>query len=150
MSNPPLITIPLPITTEFIQKHQQYLFIYGGAARCDSHNGQASVCHPCNNTWDIPTRWSMCKSSGYFNDGQFDDIKWAIDASLEVVKRRSKHEAIIVFPKIGLGASRMKEFAPRAHAYLMEKLREIAYPNTVFVVKDITQLGSNNINTSLL
>lgn len=144
------ITIPLPITTKFIKEHPDWIFVYSGATKVESHHGQGAVCWECDNATDAPVRWSMCKSNGYFNDNQFDDIKFEIDMRMDAINRLFKGSIIVVFPKIGLGDSRMREYAPKAHAYLMEQLRDIAYPHIKWEVKESQTENGNVIDTNLI
>ncbi len=92
--------------------------------------GQAYDCHGESNAYPVPVRWQGCKSSGYFSDAQFIAIQHSIDDAIHDIPKDSP---IIVLRKIGEGASRMKEFAPKSFIYMKSKLEEICYPNIKWI-----------------
>ena len=122
------VIIPARITESFVIAHPEYIFLYGYDVASKGALGQCVVCVGHKNCFPIPTCWKMCKSSGYFQDSQYKEICNQINLALLSIPQQN-NPIIIPFPKIGCGASRMKEFAPKAFAYLQERLSKIQYPN---------------------
>lgn len=128
----PQIVIPHRIKNSFIREHQNYIFIYGYDVAEKGALGQVVECVGEPNCLPVWTRWKGCKSSGYFQDSQFSEIKNGIDICIDGIKilaNTKPNMPIIPFPKIGEGASRMKELAPKCFKYLTERLNLIKYPN---------------------
>jgi hypothetical protein len=71
----------------------------------------------------VPVRWKLCKSSGYFSDNVTEEIKKMLDEAIAEIP--TTKGPIILFPKIGNGASQMHKFAPKSYQYMMDKLNAI-------------------------
>jgi len=103
-----MITIPARITREFIEAHPQYNFVYPTNLWHTQRVGPAKICAGLANCFGVPVRWSLCKSSGYFQDSQFEQLKDAIDLDIAAIP---KDKPLVLFPKIGSGHSRMHVLA---------------------------------------
>lgn len=111
------------ISREFIIEHPNCLFIHSKPYWPVAPLGPAQVCAGLSNCFGIPVRWRYCKSSGYFGDYAVTDIKRFVDEAIAAIPKDGR--PIILFPKIGNGDARMHVFAPKAWAYMMEKLNAI-------------------------
>lgn len=78
------------------------------------------------NSFSVCTVEKYCSNPAYFHDGEFNRISKMINEQVAEIPR---DKPIIILPKIGLGCSRMREFAPKCYTYLCEQLNNIAYPN---------------------
>lgn len=94
--------------------------------------GPAGICQGLHNCFGVPVRWSLCKSSGYFQDSQREEIIKQIDKAIAAIPR---DKPVIAFPKIGNGNSRMYTFAPIAYAHLKKQIEAIETK----VARDYTQ-----------
>jgi len=117
-----MITIPARLTREFIIQHPEYSFVHSRCYWPGQCVGPCELCAGLENTYGVPVRWKLCKSSGYFSDNQRDIIMPAIDEAIAAIPRT---RPIVLFPKIGCGQSRMIVFAPKCYVYLHKKLDEI-------------------------
>lgn len=93
------------------------------------YQGQCGVAEGLQNAFPLPVRWSQCKSSGYFNDNQMDEIIEALDYWLMMVPR---DKPIIPFRKIGHGSSRMFEFSPKCWFYMHKEIDKVKYGNIIY------------------
>ena len=118
-----MIIIPYHPSRDFLSTHP-YIFVFGSSVHNPKPFGQARNALGLPNCFGIPTRWSYCRSNGYFSDGSFIDIKIEIDVAISKIPV-DDGRPIIVFRKIGEGNSRMLEFAPKSHKYLLEQLDKI-------------------------
>lgn len=112
----------MKLTREDIERSPGVTFIYSSTVHREVPHGQASVCIGNPNCFRVPVRWSLCKSSGYFNDNALIDIKIEIDVAISKIPRDKQ---IVILKRIGEGASRMNEFAPKAYEYLHEQLNKL-------------------------
>ena len=117
-----MIKIPRHITRTFIQKHPELTFVYSQDVARKGAFGQAAHCVSEPNCYPVSTCWKMCRSSAYFQDSQACEILRQLTLDLKNVPR---DKPIILFPKIGEGFSRMKEFAPNMYQWLMNQLDTI-------------------------
>lgn len=124
------ITIPRRIDYAFLASHPEWNFIYSSSVHRRVYLGQSAICGDLENCYPVPVRWSQCKSSGYFNDGQRIDICIEIDVAISKI---TVDKPLIPFRGIGSGFSRMREFAPRCWDYLKTQIDKIKYPNIVYV-----------------
>jgi len=122
-----VITIPHHVSREFVQAHPEWIFVFGNDLHEKGFFGQANSCYGEPNAYQIPTCYKQCKSSGYWHDSMFDEVKDYIDKAVAKIPRDGR--PIIVLEKIGTGGSRMKEFAPKLYNYMKMKLDTIKYPN---------------------
>lgn len=120
-----MITIPARLTREFIEKHPEWTFVHSTNAWFSQRVGPASICRGLSNCYGIPVRWSLCKTSGYFQDSQRELIIPLID---ETIAKIPADKPIILFPKIGNGHSRLATLAPKVYAHLSAALAKIATP----------------------
>lgn len=131
-SLPPKIQIPKWITREFITKNKdRYIFLYSCCLDVEKFSGQASEIL-YENCFGIPVRKSMCKSSGYFHDSEYDSLVLSINKYLGLIEYPNS-KPIIPFPNIGDGGSRLREFAPNIYKYIKECIDYIKYPNIIYV-----------------
>lgn len=120
-----MIVIPARLTREFVEKHPEWNFVYSTNYWHTQRVGPAKVCAGLANCFGVPVRWTLCKSSGYFQDSQFDQLRIQIDNDVAAIPR---DKPIILFPRIGSGHSRMHMLAPKTFDYLQLQLRLIAAP----------------------
>lgn len=118
------ILIPRRITRDFILSNKNLTFLVGCSVHNEPFRGAALECKGLENCFGIPVRWSMCKSSGYFNDGHSKDIEIEL---LVALSKLPDNCILVPFPKIGLGASRMAEFAPKTFKLMNYNLKKICY-----------------------
>jgi hypothetical protein len=118
-----MIIIPAYISREFIEAHPEWNFVYPTNFWQTQRVGPALICTGLPNCFGVPVRWTLCKSSGYFQDAQFDQLKTQIDLDIAEIPR---DKPIVLFPKIGCGNSRMHILAPKTYLYLHEELDKIA------------------------
>lgn len=128
----PTIFVPRRISRDYIRSNPTYTFIYSTAENVPYYFGQAEIATGLVNAYGVPVRFSLCRSSGYYNDNSFEDTRETIDQWLRDVPLDKG--PIIPFPMIGNGASRLKEFAPRLHAYIHSEIKKIAYPHIEYVI----------------
>jgi len=126
-----LITVPRWLTREFIRsKIHELSFVYSDAYHNNSYLGQCSSAKGQPNCYVIYTLWRPCSNqppSNFFSDSEFEELtKDIIDSCIKRIPRKLP---VIIFPKIGLGRSRLREKAPKTYEYLMGELYKIAYPN---------------------
>ena len=117
--------IPLPIKESFIKQHQELIFVYAYDVARKGALGQCVVAIGNSNCYPVSTMWKSCKSSGYFQDGQDDLIEahWRDEIGSIIKDGR----LIILFPKIGMGNSRMQDFAPKLLKKLQSELNKIKW-----------------------
>ena len=129
-----MLLVPIPITRTFIRANRDWTFVYSTNVYHTSSYGQASQASDEPNTIGVPVRFRFCKSnmSSYFSDDQFVDIlRPKLDAVFD--KIRAAGTNVVVFPKIGEGASRLKELAPRTFQYIRDNLAELHNKSVTFV-----------------
>ncbi len=117
------IIVPLHISREFIQTHRQWNFIYSADYLLRGALGQMWAAHNEPNTFPVPTLYKYCSNPVFFQDHLEQE-----EMINEFLNKIPKDKPLIVFPKIGLGHSRMKEFSPRLFTGLHRSLKEIEYP----------------------
>ena len=128
-----MIVLPWRISRTFIQNHNEWLFIYSFDVAGKGIFGQAWIAHNEPNTLPVYVCWKMCKSSGYFSDSQLLEINSINDRALEVIRERGpSYKAIIPIRGIGIGHSRMSEFAPKAFEYLQKLLQSVSTPDIIW------------------
>jgi hypothetical protein len=123
------IVIPRIVLRTFIQKHTEWLFLYGADFFNKGVLGQMWQCHGEPNAFPIYTCYKMCNSSSnkYWQDFMYDDTVLILEKCFNAIPKDER--PIIPLRKIGEGHSRMNQFAPRLFAYMQKRLAEIAYPN---------------------
>lgn len=129
-----MLLVPLPITRAFIQYNRDWTFVYSTNIYYTSSYGQASQAAGEPNTIGVPVRFRFCKSSAssYFDDAQLDIVLRPILA--EVFVSIAKHSpSVVVFPKIGEGASRLKEKAPKTFDYIRGELAKLHSADVEFL-----------------
>lgn len=127
MTDYPEMLLPVYVKRQFVIDHPKCIFVYSFDVAGKSFFGQANELHGEPNAFPVPVRWKGCKTSGFFSDASLHEICNLIDIAIQSIPKQ--FGPIIPLPKIGLGASRMKEFAPRCYVYLMQELNKIKYPN---------------------
>lgn len=129
-----IIEIPRIIRRDFIRNHETlYYFLYSAPVSLAKSYGQiAEILDTC--CYPVPTRWKLCRSSGFFNDNEFDDVSELIDSWLNDVP---KDRPVIPFLNIGCGGSRMRDLAPKLYAHLVKEIDKIKYPHIVYVGEEI-------------
>lgn len=121
--------IPYRLTREYISQHPELIFVH---SRCYWPNiwvGPSLICRGLDNCYGVPVRWKLCKSSGYFQDSQLGAITSALEAAISQIPT---DRPVVLFPKIGNGDSRMHILAPKAWAYMMERLNAIKSPDYAY------------------
>lgn len=122
-----MIKIPYRISREFIQAHPELIFVYGSDLAGCSRLGQAGQCYGEPNTFSIPTKIKLCRSSSesFVTDTKFDTwFKDEIDKKFNLITGDGR--PIIPFRKIGEGCAELPIRAPRALAYIQSRLLEIS------------------------
>ena len=132
----PLITIPRWLTREFIRsKIHELSFVYSDAYHNNSYLGQCGAAKGQPNCYVVYTLWKPCSNqppSNFFSDSEFEDLtKDIIDSCIKRIPRKLP---VILFPRIGLGRSKLKEKAPKTYQYLIEQLDSIKYPNVKYTL----------------
>ena len=121
------ITLPRIITNAFVRQHPQWVFLHGHDVQLKGCFGQASI-YNLPNTIGIPVMYKFCASGArYFTDGD-SSCKDYVDKAFNNILDPA-NTIIIPLRKMGEGCSRLKELAPRLHAYLYQRLDAIKYPN---------------------
>lgn len=120
------IIVPAHITRSFIRSRLDLNFVYSTNVFEMSHLGQAAECRGEPNAFGVPVRFRFCKSdmSSYFSDNDY--VRSVITRFLQ---RIPTDKPVIVLRKIGCGASRMREYAPKTWEWMQGELNKIAYPN---------------------
>lgn len=133
------IIIPGRISRRFIQLNTQWNFVYSSDVPCCGVFGQMWFAHGEPNAYPIPVLMKICQSSTdkFFYDSAFEFFQKHIN---DFINRIPTDKPIVMFPKIGEGYSQMKKLAPRLHAYLLEEINKILWPN---ILVD----WNNNYNT---
>lgn len=123
------MTIPAYITREYVRAHPEYKFVYSTNVFRTSTLGQASQCEREPNAFGIPVRFRFCKSnpSSYFHDTQIDMLKEIIRKAIADIPNDPR--PTIVLSRIGCGASRMREYAPKTWEWMNEQLAAICWPD---------------------
>lgn len=124
-----MILIPHRISREYIIQHPDFIFVHSRCFWRNQKAGPSAICDGLSNCFGVSVRWKLCKSSGYFSDSQEPQIKSIIDADIEAIPRST---TVILFPKIGNGASQMNRFAPKCWAYMMQQLNNIKSSNYAY------------------
>lgn len=124
----PEIIVPAFIYRDYIQKHREYIFLYGNDINDFGRRGCAYQfsCEP--NSYYIPVRFNVksCRSEYFFSDYVFDRTKSLID---NAIRRISKNNIYICSPHIGMGAAQLQTRAPLTLKYIQDELKKIVYPN---------------------
>lgn len=128
-----VIEIPKRLTRDFVHKNNHLFFIFSSAVQAPYGHGQAAVCRHLPNTGAIPVRYSLCQSSGYFNDGIKTIRTMLIRDAIDLSKYKANGRPIIVIPRMGEGVSRFKEFCPSTHKWMMEQLAKLHSGEVVFI-----------------
>lgn len=118
------IVVPHRITRTYIQRNRHLRFIYSFDVAGKSALGQAAFAHNEPNTSPVNVMYKFCANPVYFQDN--DECKSHIYDSINHIPLDLP---IIPFPKIGLGHSRLKEFAPECYDLVHRLLSEIKWPN---------------------
>ncbi len=129
-----MLLVPLPITRAFIQANRDWTFVYSTNIYYTSSYGQASQAAGEPNTIGLPVRFRFCKSNmaSLFSDDQFTDVlRPTLDNVFSAI--RLKLPRVCVFPKIGEGASRLKEVAPKTFAYIRGELAKLHSNEVEFI-----------------
>ena len=124
------IVLPRRLDKLFIQlAPADWVFLYSSSVHNEKLAGQASVCIGEPNCYRIPVRWSQCRSSGYMSDNQMRDIMIELEVAISKVP---SGVIVIPFPRIGCGASRFLEFAPKCWNAMNQLIDEIKYKNITY------------------
>lgn len=118
-----MLIIPAQLTREYIIRHPDIIFVHSKPHFPVVPCGPAAVCKGLSNCYGVPVRWRYCKSSGYFSDNFWLELKRFIDAAIAEIPRDGR--PIVLFRKIGNGDSQMHRFAPKSWTYMMEQLNAI-------------------------
>lgn len=110
----------------WISQHHELNFVYaldlkgkGGLGQCWEAFGEPN-CFP------VPTLVGACCNKEFFYDIMYNTYVPQIE---KAIARIPTDKPIIPFPKIGLGCSRMREFAPKMYAHLISLIEKIQYQN---------------------
>lgn len=121
----PEIVVPSKILTSFIRAHPDWIFLYSDAFFNKGGLGQSIYCHGEPNAIRIPTCYKYCSNPIYYDD-RIEDYWNQVRSSFDNIPLDT---VVIPFPKMGLGHSRMKEFAPRLFEFMQSEIKRVSYPN---------------------
>lgn len=120
------LQVPQHISRTFIQQHPAWIFVYSYDVVGKGFFGQCNAAHGEENAYPVPTIYKWCPSAKIlFQDSRRDEQWQYIRAALDKIPRDGR--PIIPFRRIGLGCSRMQEFAPRMWQDLQTELKAISY-----------------------
>jgi hypothetical protein len=125
----PKIIIPFHISRTYIQRHTDWIFIYGQDYQERGMFGQSNAAYGEPNAFMVPTCRKMCKSNRYWSDSEYLEVCSYIDEAINKIPRDGR--IIIPFPKIGMGASQMNYMAPKLFTYMNMKIDSIKHPNII-------------------
>lgn len=129
----PLIKVPgIRIFRSYAQSHRELIFVFGTDYAEKGFFGQANHLQGEPNTFSIPTLYKVCNSQSdkFFTDDQFDANICKVNERIERIPKDGR--PIIWLPKLGKGHSQSYIKAPKTYRYIIEKLKEIEYPNIEF------------------
>lgn len=112
----------MKLTRENIAKDREHNYVFSSSVHKAVARGQAAECLGLPNCFPVPVRWSMCASSGHFQDNCFRDVRIEIDVAISKIPT---DKPLIILPHIGWGHSRMRELAPKCYEYLMKELQKL-------------------------
>ena len=116
-------TIPSRINRSFIQAHPDWIFVYSNDLLRKGCEGMAWHFIGEPNTFMVPTMYKYCNNPKYFQDINYDYWSEVILGAINAIPRDGR--PIVVVEKIGMGCSRMHEFAPRLLALIKSELNKI-------------------------
>ena len=126
-----LITIPRIVTRKFIQEHSDWIFLYGADYFRKGALGQMWHCHGEPNAYPLTTCHKLCPSSSskYWNDSW--ELGWeALQKDMDmIVYHPVNGKLVIPLRKIGEGASRMIDMAPKMYKFMKDFIDLVAYKN---------------------
>lgn len=127
--NNSVINLPYKITNAFVKAHPDYIFLYGNDVMKKGCFGQSAIAG-YENTICIHVLYKFCASGArYFTDGD-TEAKRIIDFDISCIPLDGR--PIIPLRRIGEGCSRMKELAPKLHAYMVERIDAIKHPHLLW------------------
>lgn len=120
------IIIPHHIKGSFISAHPEWTFIYSHDYLRKGAFGQCIHFIDQPNAFHIPTMYKYCANPVYFQDCNYDEWVEKIAQAFATIPRNNP---VIPCPKMGLGCSRLKEFAPRLFMFLQRMIEHVQYDN---------------------
>lgn len=125
----PVILLPYRVSRSFVQKHREWIFLYGGDCKGKSIFGQAGhIGGEEPNTFPVPTLFKVCSGNIVrFDDELFEMYKQQIDIHIARIPRDGR--PILPLRKIGEGFSEMNIRAPKLYVYMKMCVDTIKYPN---------------------
>jgi len=130
-----ILKVPYRISRAYIQEHPDWIFVYATDVVGRGAEGHEWQCKGEPNAFGIPTVYKLCPSSSvFFQDSRREEQWQYIINAFEKIPRDKG--PIIPFRRIGMGCSRMQEFAPKMFAELQRLLKYISaniewvYPTT--------------------
>lgn len=111
-----------------VQKHKNWLFVYGDN---DIHigNGGQAIIRDEPNTIGVPTKKlpSMSKKA-FYTDAELEDNKKKINAAFRDIQSRSKYYDHVVFPEDGLGTglAMLPTYAPQTLEHINKRIKIIS------------------------
>lgn len=110
--------------------HPKWLFVFGDNLARSGFGGQARELRGEPNAIGIPTKHRPAMDdAAFFTDGIFDDpdVMRVINDELGKLDRALAAGQNVVLPRdgVGTGLSQLPQRAPRSHAYLERRLREL-------------------------
>ena len=120
-----ILEIPHRISRTFIRAHPDWIFVYSTDVIGRGMEGQEWQCKGESNAYGVPTVYKFCPSSAvYFQDARSEEQwQYIIEAFLKIPTDKGP---VIPIRKIGLGCSRMREFAPKMLTELQKLLAGIS------------------------
>jgi hypothetical protein len=111
-----------------VRQRPDTLFVFGDNMQGWGKKGQAII-RDEPNAVGIPTKWKPATTAdAYFTDRDFEAVKGRIDASLSALMNHKEKGGSIVLPSdgVGTGLAQLPTRAPRIHAYISARLRELS------------------------
>lgn len=128
-SNEQVLRIPRRIYREYITAHRELTFVYAYDYQRKGFGGQSYSAFGEPNAFPVSTMRKLCRNTRYWTDMEYDLVSNILSIEISNIPR---DKPIILFPKIGLGCSRMSEIAPRLYKYLVSELDKIKYQNVIY------------------
>ena len=116
-------------TKELLNKHPDYLFVFGDNAVRKGTGGQARACRDQPNTVGIITkRAPSYEAKDFFYEKDFEEWKKLSAPDFKKVRYALAYNGTVVWPEDGVGTGRanLKENAPSILAYIEEFYKEIS------------------------
>jgi hypothetical protein len=122
-----------------VKANPNKIYVFGDNTKRTGTGGQAQIRNN-ENAFGIATKWKPSTTEdSYFSDTEEEIAEQWIDADIAKIKADGRP---VVFPKdgIGTGLAKLKEKAPKAYAYLKQRLQEeFGFNNDTGDVSQLTQ-----------